>query len=101
MLQTGQVLFPRLSVKFALVLPFKDSMSGTEEPVKSSDCHANCSCMHKSKDQPLPAVREEVPRLLTFKKFRSRCERGRFTQPMLPPAGFATPTSRRSEARPR
>jgi hypothetical protein len=32
------------------------------------------------KDQPLPAVREEVPGLLTLDKFRSRCERGRFTQ---------------------
>jgi hypothetical protein len=29
MLQTGQVLFWRLSVKFALVLPFKDSQGGT------------------------------------------------------------------------
>jgi len=29
MLQTGQVLFPRLSVNFALVLPFKDSQGGT------------------------------------------------------------------------
>jgi len=36
--------------------------------------------MHKSKDQP---VREEVPGLLTLNKFRSRCERGRFTQSML------------------
>jgi len=39
--------------------------------------------MHKSKNQPLPAVREEVPRLLTLNKFRSRCERGHFTQPNL------------------
>ena len=31
------------------------------------------------KKQPLPAVREEVPGLLTLNKFRSRCERGRFT----------------------
>ena len=30
------------------------------------------------KKQPLPAVREEVPGLLTLNKFRSRCERGRF-----------------------
>ena len=29
MLQTGQVLFRRLSVDFALVLPFKDSQGGT------------------------------------------------------------------------
>ena len=28
-------------------------------------------------------VREEVPGLLTLNKFRFRCERGRFTQPML------------------
>jgi len=28
MLQTGQVLFRRLSVDFALVLPFKDSQRG-------------------------------------------------------------------------
>jgi hypothetical protein len=28
MLQTGQVLFRRLSVDFALVLPFKDSKQG-------------------------------------------------------------------------
>ena len=57
--------------------------------------------MHKSKDQALPAVREEVPGLLTLNKFRSRCERGRFTQPMLLPRGLAILTSRRSEARPR
>src|SRR6516164_9937990 len=54
-------------------------MSGTEEPVKLSDCHTNCTCMHQSKCQPLPAVREEEPGLLTLNKFRSRCERGRFT----------------------
>src|SRR5690349_22411713 len=30
---------------------------------------------HKSKDQALPAVREEVPGLLTLNKFRSRRER--------------------------
>ena len=30
MLQTGQVLFRRLSVDFALVLPFKDSSEATE-----------------------------------------------------------------------
>jgi hypothetical protein len=29
MLQTGQVLFRRLSVNLALVLPFKDSQGGT------------------------------------------------------------------------
>ena len=29
MLQTGQVLFRRLSVNFVLVLPFKDSQGGT------------------------------------------------------------------------
>jgi hypothetical protein len=29
MLQTGQVLFRRLSVNFALVLPFKDSQGGS------------------------------------------------------------------------
>jgi hypothetical protein len=29
MLQTGQVLLRRLSVDFALVLPFKDSQGGT------------------------------------------------------------------------
>ena len=57
--------------------------------------------MHKSKDQALPAGREEVPGLLTLNKFRSRCERGRFTQPMLLPRGLAILTSRRSEARPR
>jgi hypothetical protein len=57
--------------------------------------------MHKSKDQALPAVREEVPGLLTPNKFRSRCERGRFTQPMLLPRGLTILTSRRSEARPR
>ena len=32
MLQTGQVLFRRLSVDFALVLPFKDSLSEAAEP---------------------------------------------------------------------
>jgi hypothetical protein len=58
---------------------FKDSISGTEEPVKLSDSHTNCTCMHKSKYQRLPAVREEGPGLLTLNKFRSRCERGRFT----------------------
>ena len=63
-----------------MALLFKDSISGTEEAVKLSDPHTNCTCMHKSKDQP---VREEVPGLLTLNKFRSRCERGRFTQPML------------------
>jgi hypothetical protein len=47
-------------IKWALV--FKDSISGTEEPGKLSDCHTNCTCLHQSKDQPLPAVREEVPR---------------------------------------
>jgi hypothetical protein len=29
MLQTGQVLFRRLSANFAVVLPFKDSQGGT------------------------------------------------------------------------
>ena len=47
--------------------------------------------MHKSKDQPLPAMREEVPGLSTLNKFRSRCERGRFTQAVLLPRGLATP----------
>jgi len=36
-------------------------------------------CRHAQiKKQPLPAVHEEVPGLLTLNKFRSRCERGRF-----------------------
>jgi ankyrin repeat protein len=42
------------------------------------------------KNQPLPTVRQEVPRLLTHDKFRSRCERGRLTQSMLLPRGLAT-----------
>src|ERR1700752_1562516 len=67
--------FRTSGIRWALL--FKDSISGTEEPVKLSDCHPNCTCMHKSKDQALPAVREEVPGLLTLNKFRSRCERGR------------------------
>jgi hypothetical protein len=33
MLQTGQVLFRRLSVDFALVLPFKDSSEAAEPPL--------------------------------------------------------------------
>jgi hypothetical protein len=33
MLQTGQVLFRRLSVDFALVLPFKDSKRGGSTPL--------------------------------------------------------------------
>ena len=53
------------------------------------------------KKQPLPAVRQEVPGLLTLNKFRSRCERGRFAEPMLLPGGLATPIPRLSEARPR
>jgi hypothetical protein len=53
------------------------------------------------KNQPRPAVREEVPGLLTLNEFRSRYERGRFTQPMLFPRGLAALTPRRSEARPR
>jgi hypothetical protein len=78
-LQMSQVFpFPCIGDQMALL--FKDSISGTEEAVKLSDPHTNCTCMHKSKDQP---VREEVPGLLTLNKFRSRCERGRFTQPML------------------
>jgi hydrogenase maturation protease len=36
--------------------------------------------MHAAiKNQPLPAEREKGPRLLALNKFRSRCERGRFT----------------------
>jgi ankyrin repeat protein len=42
------------------------------------------------KNQPLPTVRQEVPGLLIHDKFRSRCERGRFTQSMLLPRGLAT-----------
>ena len=45
--------------------------------------------MHKSKDQALPAVREEVPGLLTLNKFRSRRERGRVTQPVPLPRDLA------------
>ena len=81
-----------------MALLFKDSISGTEEAVKLSDPHTTCTCMHKSKDQP---VREEVPGLLTLNKFRSRCERGRFHPTDAAPRGLATPTPRRSEARPR
>jgi hypothetical protein len=73
-------VFPFPCIGDQMALLFKDSISGTEEAVKLSDPHTNCTCMHKSKDQP---VREEVPGLLTLNKFRSRCERGRFTQPML------------------
>jgi hypothetical protein len=99
-LQMSQVFRFRTSViRWASL--FKDSISGTEKPVKSPDSHANCTCMPKSKDQPLPAVREEVPGLLTLNKFWSRCERGRFTRPILLPRGLAIATPRRSEARPR
>src|ERR1700758_5287889 len=94
-------VFPFPYIGDQMGLAFQDSISGTEEPVKLSDCHPNCTCMHKSKDQALPAVREEVPGLLTLNKFRSRRERGRFIQPMLLPRGLAILTSRRSEARPR
>ena len=73
-------VFPFPCIGDQMALLFKDSISGTEEAVKLSDPHTTCTCMHKSKDQP---VREEVPGLLTLNKFRSRCERGRFTQPML------------------
>jgi hypothetical protein len=41
MLQTGQVLFRRLSVDFALVLPFKDS-SEAAEPRCSTPIASNC-----------------------------------------------------------
>ena len=85
-------------IRWALL--FKDSISGTEESAKVSN-FTNCRCMHKSKEQPLAAVREEVAELLTLNKFRSRCERGRFTQLMLLPGGLATPIPRLSEARPR
>jgi hypothetical protein len=53
------------------------------------------------KEQTLSAAREEWTGFLTLNKFRSRCERGRFTQPMPLPRGLATPTPRRSETRPR
>jgi hypothetical protein len=76
-------------IKWALL--FKDSMSGTEERVKLPDSHTQCTCMRKSKDQPPAAMRKEVPGLSTLNKFRSRYERGRFTQAMLLPCGLATP----------
>ena len=48
--------------------------------------------MHARMKKPnAAAAREESPGLLTPSQFRSRCERGRFTQPMLLPRGFATP----------
>src|SRR5262249_22598031 len=73
---------------------------GTEKPVELSDPHTNCT-VHQSKDQPLPAVPEEMLGLLTLNKFRSRCERGCFNKPMLLPRGLAVLTPRRSEAQPR
>ena len=53
--------------KWALL--FKDSMSGTEERVKSLDSHTNCKCMHTSKNQALPASLEELPGLLPLTSF--------------------------------
>jgi len=46
-------------------------------------------------------LREEVPGLLTLNKFRSRCERGRFTRTDAAPTQSRYPTPRRSETRPR
>jgi hypothetical protein len=45
MLQTGQVLLRRLSVNFALVLPFKDSQGGTSS-LELSDFKSNSLRRH-------------------------------------------------------
>jgi hypothetical protein len=45
MLQTGQVLLRRLSVNFALVLPFKDSQGGTSS-LELSDFKSNSLRSH-------------------------------------------------------
>jgi len=42
MLQTGQVLFRRLSVDFALVLPFKDSQARRLNPAVLHPSRSNC-----------------------------------------------------------
>ena len=52
MLQTGQVLFRRLCVDFALVLPFKDSQGGTST-LELSDFKKNSLHRHAPvKKQP-------------------------------------------------
>jgi hypothetical protein len=68
-LQMSQVFPFRASmIKWALL--FKDSMSGTEERVKSPDSHTNCKCTHRSKTKRCPA--RGITRTFTPSKFRSR-----------------------------
>jgi hypothetical protein len=59
MLQTGQVLLRRLSVDFALVLPFKDS-SEAAEPRCSHPSRSNCRIR-------LAGLRRRLARVSTWK----------------------------------
>jgi hypothetical protein len=60
MLQTGQVLLRRLSIEFALVLPFKDSQGGTST-LELSDCKKNTLHRHAPvKKQPQCADRAKA-----------------------------------------
>ena len=64
MLQKGQVLFRRLSVDFALVLPFKDSQGGTStgtSTLELSDFKKNSLHRHAPvKKQPQYADRAKA-----------------------------------------
>src|ERR1700757_1978950 len=95
------LVFPFPYIGNQMGLAFQGFYERDRRTGKVNGSHTNSTCMDRSKYQPLPAERGEEPGLLTLNRFRSRCERGRFTQPMLLPRGLVTPTPRRSEARPR
>jgi len=80
-------VFPFRASRIKRALLFKDSMSGTEERVKLPDSHSNCKCTHRSKTKRCPP--REFSGLLPLANGPRK--RGRFTQPMLLPRGFANP----------
>jgi hypothetical protein len=99
MLRTGQVLLWRLSVDFALVLPFKDSQGGTSTQ-ELSDFKKNSLHRHASeKKQPQDADRAKA--FATPQSLRPAISEAAEPRCSTPIAINLPDTPRRSEAPPR